>query len=139
MRKLTLLMMALLSMAFFAACTKKPIMDIHNIPYGVSVTKEQAIRAITQAGITRGWQIAQIDENTLQGVLRQRQHTVVITIPITDTGYSINYKSSDNMKADETNRTIHKSYNRWIRNLEKDISLEFSRIQAPQPAMRIVK
>ncbi|MDR3073371.1 MAG: hypothetical protein LBV01_01440 [Deltaproteobacteria bacterium] len=90
--------------------------------FGVSLTKEQAAKAITQAGSRLGWQIRQVSTGLLEGTLRNRQHLVVVDIPYTAKEYSIKYKSSsDNMYSEDGK--IHKSYNRWVRNLEKEIGI----------------
>jgi hypothetical protein len=123
MKKLLSLFVILLSVS--CSVTQKPITNVQNVPYGASITKDEAAKIITTAGLNRGWQIKRIAPNMLEGTLYNREHTVVVSIPLTDTGYSIVYKSSQGMNADGTN--IHRAYNRWVRNLEEDINIEMSR------------
>jgi hypothetical protein len=124
-------LVACLSIAF--GCARRPILEVQDRPFGINATKEDVIKAITRAGLSRGWQIIQINDDLLEGQLIQRQHTIMVSIPVTETSYSILYKDSENMKGDPESGTIHKRYNTWVRNLEKAISLEIARIGPRQP------
>ncbi|MDR3175973.1 MAG: hypothetical protein LBU06_05525 [Desulfovibrio sp.] len=117
----------LILLILLGACsaTQRDIANVHNTPYGMGISKEEAARIITAAGLKREWQIKRISPNLLEGTLINRNHKVVVSIPLTETGYSILYKSSEGMKTGEG--TIHRAYNRWVVNLEKDINLEMTR------------
>ena len=65
--------------------------------------------------------------DVIKGRLQARNHSADIRIPYSATSYSINYESSLNLKASDGK--IHKNYNRWVHNLDKDIQLNLS---APQ-------
>lgn len=56
--------------------------------------------------------------------LHLREHEAVVDIIYDTQSYSILYKSSQNLQYNETNRTIHKNYNSWIRNLNVSIQRE---------------
>ena len=66
------------------------------------------------------------------GVIKARQqnrdHVAEVRINYTATGYTINYDSSLNLQA--ANGKIHKNYNRWVNNLDKDIQVNLSAISA---------
>lgn len=47
-----------------------------------------------------------------------------VRITYTATSYDIKYDSSLNLQA--SGGKIHKNYNRWVRNLDKDIQLNLS-------------
>jgi hypothetical protein len=115
MKKLLSLFAILLS----ASCTAA-ITNIYNVPYSGSITKEEAAKIIVAAGAERGWRIKRISSDMLEGTLYNGKHTVVVSIPIKDKGYSILYQGSVGMNADGVN--IHRAYNRWVRNLEGDIN-----------------
>jgi hypothetical protein len=96
-------------------------MPLENSSFGASLTREQAAKAITLGGARLGWNIVAVKPGLMEGTLVNREHTVVVNIPYTAGNYSIQYVSSINMYAE--NGMIHKSYNRWIRNLEKEIRI----------------
>lgn len=62
------------------------------------------------------------------GVIKARQqsraHTAEIRINYTASSYDINYENSQNLRA--SGGQIHKNYNRWVRNLDKEIQLNLS-------------
>ncbi|KIQ50633.1 lipoprotein, partial [Citrobacter rodentium] len=62
------------------------------------------------------------------GVIRARQqsrdHVAEVRITYSATRYDIQYESSLNLLA--SGGKIHKNYNRWVRNLDKDIQLNLS-------------
>jgi hypothetical protein len=123
MRKI--LLAALFCLPLLFACRSSfntaPIMPLENSSFGASLTKDQAAKAIALGGARLGWNIVAVKPGLMEGTLVNRNHTVVVNIPYTAENYSIQYVSSVNMYAE--NGTIHKSYNRWIRNLEKEIRI----------------
>ena len=60
-----------------------------------------------------------IDPGLINGRLVLRGHTAVIDVRYTATNYSITYKESANL--DYRDGQIHKNYNGWIENLNRDI------------------
>jgi hypothetical protein len=103
-----------------------PVLDIneHNIIQDISTANVE--KCIKNAGDRLGWQMVTVSPGVIEATLHNRQHTAVVTIPFSRTKYSILYKSSINLYAE--GGTIHKSYNRWVRNLEKEIGIELSRV-----------
>jgi len=81
--------------------------------------------AIITGGADYGWIVADAGTDTLEATNTVRgKHTVVVSIPYTATTYSIHYKDSTNMHykpKDDGTFTINKSYNVWVRNLDKGI------------------
>jgi hypothetical protein len=139
MKKIFLLVMVLAVFSVSGCVKTKPIETISNVPVGNNFSKDNIARAIIQGGTTRGWNMVQVDANTIEGTLIQRQHTVVVSIPFTANNYSIIYKTSSNMRADGGDGTIHRSYNRWVRNLQKAIGLEISRLGNTVQTTRTIK
>ena len=111
-----------------AACTTVPIMNVDNAPVqavsGKPMTQEQVRAAIIRAGSALGWQMKDDGPNKMVGTLVLRQHTAVVDIPYSPTGYSIKYKSSVNL--DESGGNIHKNYNGWIQNLNRGINTQLA-------------
>ncbi|MCX8601101.1 MULTISPECIES: hypothetical protein [unclassified Gilliamella] len=89
------------------------------------VTKEQVKQAILNTS-TNGrsafgtWKFQSVDNNNIRGSLFNRKFEVVVNIPYSANGYSIEYVSaSDNLKDKRGN--VHRNYNRWINNLDARI------------------
>ncbi|MDR1489359.1 MAG: hypothetical protein LBS65_02575 [Desulfovibrio sp.] len=139
MKKVLLFIVVAVAFGASACVTTRPIETISNVPVGNNLSKEAVARAITQGGAAQGWSMVRLNDNTIEGTLLQRQHTVVVTIPFTANSYSIIYKSSGNMKADPGTGEIHRSYNRWVRNLQKAIGLEMTRLGNTAQTTRTVK
>ena len=89
------------------------------------LTKEQVKKAIlataTKDKAAFGtWKMDVISNNTIRGRLFNRNYEVVVNIPYSAKGYSINYVSvSNNLKNGQGN--VHRNYNRWINNLDTKI------------------
>lgn len=100
-----------------------PVQQVHSSIFGKH-SQDQVRMAILQAGKKREW----IMTEEASGVITARQiargHEVVVHIPYTSTTYSIDYVSSSNM--DAAKGKIHKKYNTWVKNLDKDIQLSLS-------------
>ena len=109
-------------------CTTAPIMNVNQAAVasssGKPLTNEQVRSSIVRAGAALGWQMKDVDANTLMATISLRKHTAVVEIPYTPTAYSIKYKSS--IELGENNGTIHKNYNGWIQNLTKGINAQLS-------------
>ena len=94
------------------------------------LSKDQVKKAILKAGLSKGWSITPVDDNKLLGTLVVRnKHTIKVSIPYSTSGYSLMYADSDNMLYDAENNTIHRNYNRWVRNLESAINMQLSQQQ----------
>ena len=112
----------LLSLAVPAGAA--PIKNITNDTISSSTSSlslTQIADVITVVGLERGWVIRRTGNNTMQGRLDVRRHTAVIDIKFSKKAFSINYNTSRNLNYRDGN--IHNNYNRWVKNLEKDIVL----------------
>jgi len=135
MRFLFLLMIVVL--AFSAGCRTGRVSDM-TTPAGssaVAIDKElftvQDMReAIVKGCAERNWRVVEKDANTIEATnVVRNKHTVVVSIPYTETSYTINYKDSTNMnyrpKSDGT-FSIHPNYNNWVNNLDQSIQKQIS-------------
>jgi hypothetical protein len=106
-----------------AACTTAPIRNINDAPVvtgsGKALTGDQVRVAIVGAGTGLGWTMAPTTPGLVTGRIALRGHTASIDVRYTPTAYSIAYKDSTNL--DFGNGQIHKNYNGWIENLNRDI------------------
>ncbi|PWC20035.1 hypothetical protein DDT52_11845 [Brenneria roseae subsp. roseae] len=87
-------------------------------------TADQVKRAILQAGLEREWVMVPVSPGVINGHLDQRGHIADIRITYSQTSYSINYVSSQNLMAG--GGKIHRNYNRWINNLDREIQLKLA-------------
>lgn len=115
----------LLAVAFvvLAGCTVVPIRNINDAPAtagsGKALTADQVRNAIVGAGNGLGWTMTPAAPGLVTGRIALRGHTAQIDVRYTATTYSITYKDSTNL--DFKDGQIHKNYNGWIENLNRDI------------------
>jgi hypothetical protein len=83
------------------------------------VTTEQVKDAIINAGQGRDWIMSVAGPGVINATQNIRKHSVTVRINYSDKSYSIHYVSSVNLLASEGE--IHRSYNHWVNNLDKDI------------------
>jgi hypothetical protein len=105
-----------------SACTS-PIYNVskHKIDHPQSSSKVYA--AIKKSGNRLGWKISKIKPGVARGKLYLRSHMAIVNIYYNSRSYSIRYVNSKNLKYNAQNMTIHKNYNSWIQNLEREIDL----------------
>jgi hypothetical protein len=112
-----------------AGCaTTQPIQNVQNapivLPPGKSVSMNQVTSAIMRAGASLGWQMEPAGPGKLTGRIALRQHTAVIDVEHDTKSYSIKYRDSTNL--DARDGSIHKNYNGWIQNLDKNIRAQLA-------------
>ena len=115
-------------MAAVAGCRTSPIKEITGSAIPPGLTQEQVEKAIISAGAGLGWSMKIERPGLISGSMSLRDHLAQVEIPYTTQTYSINYKSSTNLKYDATERTIHSNYNSWIDNLNHAILANLARI-----------
>jgi len=115
----------LLSVAFvaLAGCTLVAVRNVNDAPVvtgsGKALTPDQVRVAIVGAGTGLGWTMAATTPGLVTGRIALRGHTAQIDVRYTATTYSIVYKDSTNLQY--ADGQIHKNYNGWIENLNRDI------------------
>ena len=121
--RLVAILVAAAALAFAGCAGKQPINNVVNapiiVPPGKKVTMTDVSKAIVSAGTALGWQIHAAAPGRLTGRLALRTHLAVVDIEHDTKSYSIKYRDSTNMQAEEG--MIHKAYNGWIENLDKGI------------------
>lgn len=112
-----------------AACNTRPMVNVQNqtiptssagSPMTLSLV-EESIRAGAQRA---GWTAHVLKPGLIEASVTARSHRVVVNIPFDQKSYSIDYKDSDNMKADGDE--IHKKYNAWVLRLSQSIRNELN-------------
>ena len=120
---------AIAAAVFAGACQRsEPIQNVENRPItGVTrpLTAEQVERAIAAAGVRRGWVFTRVEPGLLRGTHADQGHTLILDVPFTASTYSVRVNSSVRLR--EGDGTIHRTANRWIRNLQQDIDAELAR------------
>ena len=76
------------------------------------------------SGVQRQWIMSQTAPGAIAARQQARDHVVEVRINYSASGYSIHYVSSSNMLA--SGGKIHKNYNRWVHNLDKDIQVNLA-------------
>jgi len=84
------------------------------------LSQEELRTLVIATALKRGWQFSVLSHDKLEGRLHVRTHTATVRVRIDQVSFSISYVSSDNLN--ESGGNIARNYNRWIRNLERDIS-----------------
>lgn len=117
------------SMGAQAACMRcDPIFNVTDAPVtsasGKPLTNDQVKQAIIRAGAGLGWIMKEAGPGKLTANLAVRKHTAQVEIPYSSKSYSITYKDSTNL--DAADGQIHKNYNGWIQNLNKNINAQLS-------------
>ena len=123
MKRVLLLASVLL---LLVACTA-PIYNVHNAAVvtgsGSAPSLADVRRAIVEASNSKGWTVKDIDTTHMQVTHRVRKHMAQVVIEYSTSSFSIAYDDSIRLRYNGT--TIHRNYNRWIRNLEHRIKARF--------------
>lgn len=132
MKKLLVFGAALLVAGILTGCGGPKVYNIDKQPVSVAAkyTQEDIFNVIKEAGYRRGWIITKVSEGKALGKIDVRgKHLAYIDIAYTAKDFSITYKDSENLKYDAESGTIHKNYNSWVRNLQRDIEFKLSTLQ----------
>jgi len=94
------------------------------VPAGKGV--DQVKRAIRKAGFDKGWEVREIGAGHMQAKYSKPGRKGLVHVAVVDIRYDakkirIVYKNSQDLDYDAGSGTIHKTYNRWIQYLEKNI------------------
>lgn len=120
----TLPLVALLAVPAYAGkhdplYTPEPIM----VPTGKS--GEEVRRAVRKGFFDKNWETREIGPGHVQGKYGKTNendvYSAVVDVQFDNKSVRISYKNSENLNYDKSNNTIHGTYNRWVRNLEKEI------------------
>ena len=80
--------------------------------------------AIFRAGVRLGWDMKDFAPGVVRAELRRKgKYLVVSEVRDDEKGYSIFYIDSENMEFRNEDGQLNKNYNRWVRNLSKEIQL----------------
>lgn len=120
-----ILMVAATVLLTACATTGQPVYNVSQSPIVAKVrTSDDVSKAIVRAGAGLGWQMVPDRPGHITGTLKVRAHVAVVDIDYNPKFYSIKYRESSNLNYDGAN--IHRSYNSWIQNLDRQIQIQLS-------------
>ncbi|MCW8900872.1 MAG: hypothetical protein OQK75_01225 [Gammaproteobacteria bacterium] len=109
-----------------AGCRANPILNIEDAPIEITGkhSSNDIKKAIIRAGAGLGWTMKAKESGHIVGTLFLRKHVAIVDVKYTNKAYSITYKDSQNLDFDGSN--IHKNYNSWVQNLNRQIQAQLS-------------
>lgn len=128
-RNLKLVFCALSLLVFFAAPAQAGKNDPIYLPDPIEITGgksgEDVKRAVRKALFDEEFQARDIAPGQVQGKRtksgKKGAYSAVVTVHYDSRSVRIAYAGSENLNYDGKNKTIHGTYNRWVRNIEKRI------------------
>lgn len=128
MNKIVKLLAAFAVVGALAGCARTaPVANITST-VGTGHTQAQVKSAILNAGVQRDWIMNEAGPGVIKARQQSRDHVAEVRINYSASSYSINYENSQGLRAG--GGKIHKNYNRWVRNLDKDIQVNLTRSAA---------
>lgn len=99
--------------------TPEPI----QVPAGKNA--EAVRQAIRKALLGREWEAREVGPGHIQAkhtkTSKKDSYTAVVDVKYDAKTIRISYKDSQNLNYEAKDNTIHGTYNKWVRNIEKDI------------------
>jgi hypothetical protein len=124
------LLLIILAIGMLGACRSAPVMNVTEAPVvapsGKAVTADNVRTAILSAGGRLGWQMSDAGPGVINARIALRTHTASADVKYNAKTYSIVYRESTGLDAKDGQ--IHKNYNGWIENLDREIRVELLRL-----------
>ncbi|BEO58428.1 TPA: hypothetical protein ACKQE3_002604 [Serratia marcescens] len=124
MKRVSKLLIAFSVAVALVGCARTaPVDNVHST-VSAGHSEAQVRNAILKAGAQRQWIMNDVGPGVIKARQQNRNHSAEVRITYSATAYSIDYDSSQNLLASQGK--IHKNYNRWVRNLDKDIQVSLA-------------
>ncbi|CAI0784520.1 Uncharacterised protein [Serratia marcescens] len=124
MKRVSKLLIAFSVVGALVGCARTaPVDNVHST-VSAGHSEAQVRSAILKAGAQRQWIMNDAGPGVIKARQQNRNHSAEVRITYSATAYSIDYDSSQNLLASQGK--IHKNYNRWVRNLDKDIQVSLA-------------
>ena len=110
----------------------KPIQNIVDEPVplsidGSSATLDDVKKAIIAGCQRKGWTAALDGDTQIKcSILVRGRHYAEVTIPYSESSYSILYSDSRELDYNEKKQRIHRNYNGWVIKLSGTINQQFN-------------
>lgn len=92
---------------------------------------EQVKKAVRKALFDKDWEVREIGAGHLQGKHiksgKKELHSATVDIKFDAKTVRIAYKASENLNYNKEEGSIHKTYNNWVKYLEKNIRANLAR------------
>ncbi len=118
-----LLMLLLLVSPSFALAGLVPVRE-GEVSYEKGTSAEKIQGAIKKAFVGRGWRLRETEAHHILARLELRGHVADVKATWGEGIIHLTYVNSENLKFTEKKgeKLIHRNYNNWIINLERDIA-----------------
>lgn len=118
-----ILALILASLFTVTSCASMKVQDMISCQNSINQTDDlELIRvAIIKAGLSRNWIVTKENKNEIILTYSARAVSATVSVKYDKDHYTISYVGSNGLLYDGTK--IHRNYNRWIRNLDKDIQI----------------
>lgn len=118
-----LLFLLLLAGPTFVLAGLDPVRE-GQVTYEKGTSAQKIQNAIKKAFVGRGWRLREKESDHILARLELRGHRADVKATWGDGVIHLTYVDSENLKFEEKNgeKRIHRNYNNWIINLERDIS-----------------
>lgn len=107
------------------AARTAPIYTPEPIQVPAGKNAEAVKKAVRKALFDKGWETREIGPGHLQGkhtkTGKKGSYTAIVDVKFDTKTVRIGYKGSENLDYNQADGTIHKTYNSWVRYLEKNI------------------
>ncbi len=107
-----------------AGCARTAPIEQIQTTVSAGHTEAQVKKAIIKAGAQREWIMSDAGPGVIKARQQSRDHVAEIKITYSATSYSISSESRLNLMA--SGGKIHRNYNRWVHNLDKDIQINLA-------------
>ena len=104
-----------------------PVYNVTDAPVAASKSNpslDEVGKAIQRAGAGLGWQMKETKPGHIIATLQISGHVAVVDVNYSVKSYSIRYK--DSIELNYSGQNIHRNYNVWIQNLDKEIRAQLS-------------
>jgi hypothetical protein len=134
MKQSQFILTSLLLLVSSFAWSAKPIHNIvdESVPMmadGSSATLEDVKKAIITGCERKGWNATLDGDAQIKcSILVRGKHYAEVTIPYSESSYSILYSDSRVLDYNEKKQRIHRNYNGWVINLSETINQQFNSI-----------
>jgi type IV pilus biogenesis protein CpaD/CtpE len=119
-----------IAVAVLASCRSAPVFNVDEAPIVIGtnkpVTVDDVKTAILRAGGKLGWQMTETQPGLVNARIALRSHTATADVRYSAKTYSIIYRNSTDL--DRKDGQIHKNYNGWVENLNREIRTELLKI-----------